>query len=639
MGSRSVRRSAVAIVVGTDPLDPVALRVAARSQRKSLGRLNRLVRSSLALVWTAGPRPFTALVVLQVVSAAALGLQVLAVREVLAAVLAADRGADLDGAVGPVLVLAGLTALTAATGALQVQLQRVLGEMVARTMWSRVLRVATGVDLRHFESPEFYDHLNRVQTNAVTRPYQVTQGLLSMAGASVASLGLGLALASVSPILLALVLIGGIPLLLTSRRESRLEFDFSVGQTPLLRQRLYLTMLQTGRDEAKEVRAFGLGEWLRSRFDAVYERYLHDLRRHAIRRTWLSLVGQLGSALVLGLTLLFLVWLISRDAIDVAGAGAAIIAIRLLASQVQSLFRAVQSIFESGLFLDDLDSFLELGLPALEQTEGADAPSSFDVIRVDDVHFRYPGSSVEALRGVDLELRAGEIVALVGENGSGKTTLAKLLAGLYRPDSGRITWDESDIDDFRPASLRERISVTFQDFVRYAFTGTDNIAVGRVDLPASPERVRAAARAAGAEAMLDSLPDGFDTLLSRLFVGGSDLSGGQWQRVALARSFFRDAPLVILDEPSAALDPRAEHALFTTLRDILDGRTALFISHRFSTVRGADRIIVLDAGVVVEHGSHAELMAAGGLYADLSRLQSHTDIAAPTPSPETADHD
>ena len=616
-----------------EPLEPIALRAEARSQRKSLGRLTRLIRSSLSLVWSAGRRPFMGLVVLQVVSAAALGLQVIAVKWVLTAILAAERGAELEGAVGPVLMLAGLTALTAVSGAVQTQLQRVLGEMVAWRMWSRVLRVATGVDLRHFEAPEFYDHLSRVQTNAVARPYQVTQGLLSVAGAAVASVGLGLALASVSPTLLVLVLVGGVPLLMTSRRESRLEFTFSVQQTPVLRQRAYLALLQTGREEAKEVRAFGLGQWLGSRVDTLYERYLDDLRRHAVRRGALSLVGQLGSAFFLSGTLLFLIWLISRDAIGVAGAGAAIIAIRMLATQVQSLFRGVQLVFESGLFLDDLDSFLALGVPALEQTRGSDAPASFGTIRVDDVRFGYPGASVEALQGVDIELRAGEIVALVGENGSGKTTLAKLLAGLYQPDSGRIAWDDSDITDFRPASLRERVSVTFQDFVHYAFTGTDNIAVGRIERSATPERVRAAARAAGAESVLDALPQGFDTLLSRLFVGGIELSGGQWQRVALARSFFRDAPLVILDEPSSALDPRAEHALFSTLREVLGGRTALFISHRFSTVRGADRIIVLDAGRVVEEGTHDELMAAGGLYADLYRLQSHTDIAGAAPGP------
>ncbi|MGN0065024.1 MAG: ABC transporter ATP-binding protein [Nocardioides sp.] len=610
-----------------EPLDPVALRVAARSQRKSMGRLTRLVRASMSLVWQAGPRSFVALASLQVVSAIALALQVLAVQWVLSAVLADDLRADFSSVLAPVTLLAVLSATGAVAGALQSQLQRLLGEMVARTMWTRVLRVATGVDLRHFESPEFYDHLNRVQTNAVARPYQVTQGVLSMAGAGAAGVGLSIALASVSPLLLVLVLVGGVPLLLTSRRESRLEFAFSVGQTPVLRERAYLAMIQTGREEAQEVRAFGLGSWLGERFDALYDRYLGDLRRHAVRRTLLSLVGQLGSAVVLGGTLLFLVWLVARGTIDVAGAGAAIIAIRMLASQVQSVFRGVQLIFESGLFLDDLDAFLAMGAPALEGTSGPQAPSGFDTIRVDDVRFRYPGAEVEALRGIDLEVHAGEIVALVGENGSGKTTLAKLLAGLYRPDGGRIEWDGTDTTTFAPASLRERVSVTFQDFVRYAFSATENITVGRAGAESSPDEVRAAARAAGAEQLLDDLPQGFATRLSRLFTGGTDLSGGQWQRVALARSFFRDAPLVILDEPTAALDPRAEHELFATLRDVLDGRTALFISHRFSTVRGADRIFVLEGGRVVEQGTHAELMSARGLYADLYRLQADTDVA------------
>lgn len=613
--------------MSVDPHDPVALHVAARSQRKSLSRLTRLIRSSVALVWSAGPRLWVGLLTLQVVAAVALGLQVLAVQWVLSAVLEVEAKAAVSTAVAPVLMLAGLSALAAVTAACQGQMQRVLGELVAWTMWSKVLRVATGVDLLHFESPGFYDHLNRVQTHAVTRPYQVTHGLLAIAGAAVASIGVGLALASVSPVLLVFVVVGGLPLLLTSRRESRLEFGFSVAQTHVLRERAYLTILQTGRDEAKEVRAFGLGDWLRGRFDQVYERYLSALRRHAARRTLLSLVGQLGTALVLGATLMVLLWLISQGSIGVAEAGAAIIAIRMLATQVQALFRGTQQIFESGLFLDDLDSFLALGEPALEQQPASPAPEGFETIRVQDVRFQYPGSTTEALRGVDLELQAGEVVALVGENGSGKTTLAKLLAGLYRPASGQITWDDTDVTSLEQAGLREQVSVTFQDFVRYAFSGTDNIAVGRVGQPADPEKVRAAARAAGAEAALDSLPEGFDTLLSRLFAGGSDLSGGQWQRVALARSFFRDAPLVILDEPSAALDPRAEHALFSTLREVLGGRTALFISHRFSTVRGADRIIVLDDGQVVEQGTHDDLMAADGLYADLYRLQSHTDIA------------
>lgn len=600
-------------------VDSVALRVAARSEKKSLGRLSSLVRMSLSLVWSSGRSLFFALVVLQLVAAGALAGQVLAVQAVLDAILGSGA---VDAVVAPALLLAGLTAVSMIAGGAQGQVQRLLAELVSREMWHRVLGVATGVGLRHFESPEFYNRLNRVQTNAMSRPYQVTQGLLGMVGALAASIGVGIALVSVSPLLLPLVVVGGVPILLTSRRESRLEFDFSVRQTVSLRWRQYFTILQTGRDEAKEVRAFGLAPWLLRRFDEHYEGYVQDLGRHVRRRTVLMVLGQLGSALVLVATLLVLVWLISRGDIGVAGAGAAIVAIRMLATQVQSLFRGVQTIFESGLFLDDLNGFLALGEEAREEDRGDEAPSGFTEIEASGVRFSYPGSGSEALKGVDIRLRAGEVVALVGENGSGKTTLAKLLAGLYEPDFGTIAWDGREIREFRPTSLRERVTVVFQDFVRYALPARENISVGRVAQPTDEVRVRKAAAAAGATSALESLPEGYDTVLSRMFKGGRELSGGQWQRVALARSFYRDAPLVILDEPSAALDPRAEHELFSTLRDALHGRTALFISHRFSTVRGADRIYVLHGGEVVEEGSHDALLAADGRYAELFRLQS-----------------
>ena len=607
-------------------VDPIALRAAARSRRKSFGRLKQLVAASVSLVWSAGRGLFIGLVALQIVAAGLLAGQVLAVQWVLQSILAVGNEANAGVVALPILVLAGLTAVSAISGSLQGHLQRLLGEKVAHAMWDRVLNVSTGVSLRHFESPEFFNRLSRVQMNALSRPYQVTQGLLTMGSALLASIALSLALLTLAPVLVPLVAIGGIPVLLASRRESRLEFDFSVKQTPALRLRSYFALLQMGRDEAKEIRAFGLGRWLVGRFDAIYSAYISDLRRHVRRRALLGLLGQVGAAVVLGVTLLAMVWLIARGSLSVAGAGAALVAIRLLTNQVQQVFKGVQTVFESGLFLDDLNEFLALGQASQEEDKGDEAPESFRLVKVEDVRFRYPESSAEALRGVRVELRAGEIVALVGENGSGKTTLAKLLAGLYEPAAGRIAWDDRDLAEFRPSSIRERVTVVFQDFVRYALTGTENIAVGRIDVPADPDQVRAAARSASAEGFLSALPRGFDTVLSRIFAGGQDLSGGQWQRVALARSFYRDAPLVILDEPSAALDPRAEYDLFATLREALQGRTALFISHRFSTVRGADRIYVLHEGAVVEEGTHEQLIERDGRYAELYNLQTEVRV-------------
>ena len=604
-------------------VDPVVLRAQARSRRKSLGRLSVLIRKSVRLVWSASRGLFIGLLVLQIAAALALAGQVLAVQAVLEAVLRLESGSGATAALWlPVILLAALTAATSIIGAVKGHMQRMLGELVARSMWDQVLAVSTGVGLASFESPEFFNRLQRVQSNALSRPYQVTQGLIAMGGALAASIGVGAALVSISPLLLPLLVVGGLPVLLTSRRESRLEFDFSVRQTPALRLRQYLTLVQTGREEAKEVRSFGLGAWLHTRFSAVYGAYLSDLARHLRRRATLSVLGNLGSAVVLVLTLAALVWMILTDQVSVAGAGAAIVAIRMLATQIQALFAGVQQIFESGLFLEDLDGFLRLAEPATEELRGPQAPNGFSAVTAEGVSFTYPGAEQPAVREATVELHAGEVVALVGENGSGKTTLAKLLAGLYRPGAGAIRWDGTDIREWSLVSVRSRIAVIFQDFVRYALSAEDNIATGDVSAVADPDRVRRAARASGAAEAIESMPDGYATPLSRLFAGGQDLSGGQWQRVAIARGYYRDAPLVILDEPSAALDPRAEHELFANLRHTLKGRTALFISHRFSTVRAADRIYVLDAGSVAEHGTHEELIAAGGQYAELFRVQA-----------------
>ena len=595
----------------------------AQDQRKSVGRLTRLMARSLSMVWQSARRPFVALVGLQILNAIALVCQVIAIELALAAVLNIPASGGVSWSlVKPVLLLAGVTALTAVIASVQVGLGRYAGELVAAVMWQRVLHVATRVDLRKFESARFYDRLQRVQASALTRPYQITYGLVATLGAAAASIGLLVAIMLIHPALLPLLLIGGVPVLITSRQQSQLEFDFLAQQTQSMRLRTYLTWVQTGRDEAKEVRAFGLARNFGQRLNNLYADYLRDLAQHLLRRSKLGALGTLGSAVLLALTLLLLVWLISTGRLGIAEAAAALVAIRLLAGQVQHGFTGVQAVFESGLFIDDLDGFLTLAPAAEGGSRHIAPPAEFHRIRADAVSFSYPGRSQLALQATNIEINRGEVVALVGENGSGKTTLAKVIAGLYEPGSGAVRWDGTDVRTFRPELFRERVAMIFQDFVRYALSAEENIAIARPDDEIDHAAIREAAKIADADSFLSALPAGYQTPLSRRFAGGHELSGGQWQKVAIARAFYRRAPLVIIDEPTASLDARAEYELFSSLHEVLRGRTALIISHRFSTVRTADRIYVVDHGRVVEQGTHDELMGLGGRYAELFHLQA-----------------
>jgi ATP-binding cassette subfamily B protein len=584
--------------------------------------LPRLIGDSLKLVWEAGKREFLVMSALQLVEAVGVAAQLFIGKEVLDAVLAAGANEDFAGVLPE---LAGLVAITVALDfarAIETEQSRVLGELVGRRALSRVLDVSTRVDLLAFESPDFYDRLQRARAQGMFRSLQTVNGLLGLVGAIVSGVGILVALAALQPLLLPLVLLGYVPLWFVSTLNSRDLYRFMHGMTPNERQRHYLERILMGRDPAKEVRSFRLATFLRGRYDSLYDERIAELRSLARRRMGRSLLGSVASAAVTAGTVAALAWLFVSGRMGLAAAGAAVFGLYQLGGRLRGLYMSATSLYEATLFIRDYASFLELEPEGAGRDTAGRAPRGFRRLVAEGVSFTYPESDRPAVDRVSVEIGAGEVVALVGENGSGKTTLAKMLAGLYRPQTGRIRWDDVDLADVDADELRDAIAVIFQDFERYLLPARENVGLGRNERIADLDAIRAASERADADRFLADLPEGYETMLGREFAGGYDLSIGQWQRVALARAFFRNAPFVILDEPTAALDARAESQLFDRMRELLEGRSVVLISHRFSSVRNADRIYVLHDGRVVEEGAHDELMSAGGLYAELFTLQA-----------------
>ena len=608
-----------------EPFDRQEYYLSAKTSPRSVRSLPGLARSAVQLARGASPRLFYLSAAAQILIAVLLAVQVLLGKLALEAILeATEENGSVTDALPALIGLVATGALSSFAGTFQTQAQRLLGEYVRRSTLDQTLGVTTTVELETFESPEFFDDLQRVQTNSLIQPLTLSQGLITTFGGILGAGGLTVALLVIEPLLVPMLFASALPLWLVSRATGRLEFDFNYAQTPGHRLRFYLVETLLGRAEAKEVRAFGLGVPLLRRWEESYATYVGDLRAHVRRRLLLALGGTLATVVVTSAAFALLISFVLDGRIGLAEAGAAVLAIRLLGTRIEQVFKGVTGLFESSLFLDDFHRFLERA-PAVRPAESATAERTappFRELVVDDVHFAYPNADGEALRGVSMRIGAGEVVALVGENGSGKTTLAKLIGTLFTPTEGRVLWGGADARTLDRRELRRQIGIIFQDFVRYQLTARENIGYGRAEAVDDASGVAAAARQAGAHAFLERLPAGYETILGKEFTGGYDLSIGQWQRIALARAFFREADLLVLDEPTASLDARSEHELFEYVQALAHGRSVLLISHRFSTVRSADRIYVLHDGEIVEEGSHTELVAQAGRYAELFELQA-----------------
>ncbi|MBL7241043.1 ABC transporter ATP-binding protein [Komagataeibacter rhaeticus] len=481
---------------------------------------------------------------------------------------------------------------------------------------------AATLDLQQFESSELQDLLERARRQASGRNNLLVQ-LFNIAEIGLTAVTLAAGVMAFAPWMVLLLVLALLPATAGEAHFNAEGYRLLRARTAERREMDYLRHIGSTAEHAKELRLFGLGSFLVGRFRAAAATVMAQNRRLALRRfVWSGVFGAIGSVAYYAVYIV-IVWDTVRGRFSVGDLTFLSGSFLRLHTILSRLLMAITQTASQAQYLDDFFAFLDLRPAIAPAATTIPFPSPIrQGIRFEKVGFRYPGTGRWALRNLDLTIGAGETVALVGENGAGKTTIVKLLTRLYEPDEGRITVDGISLSDMDPADLHAHIGVIFQDFVRYSLTAAENIAVGRIEALSDTARIRAAAREGLADGVVGRLPLGYDQPLGKQLARGRELSGGEWQKIAISRAYMRDADLLILDEPTSALDARAEADVFERLRALRHGRAALVISHRFSTVRTADRIVVLEHGRVLETGSHAQLVANGGRYAELFALQA-----------------
>lgn len=601
---------------------------------KRLASVGASIRQALRVAWRASPRLLTASLALQVIGGLAVTAQLLLVRQILAGLISTSSGrVSTTGLVFPVIALVTVSAAGILATMAQGQQQWLLSELVMRYTQDQILDVTVAAELAQFDDAIFYDRLERARNGSLVRPYQVVVGLMQLINALVAIVAVAIVLVALQPLFLVLVIVGAIPIWLATATGSVAIHEFSLAATHSDRERRYLATLLSSRPEAREVRSFELGGFLRRRLDGIYDRRLAEMRVLVRRRLATLASAAVAGSLMMAAAIWLLLYLISQRQMGLPAAGAALASLLLISQRLRDASQSATNLLDGALFLRDFSDFIASGAVVVSAARAKSARSAenlpsaagarqFKELSMHHVSFAYPGASRDALTDVNFAIRPGEVIGLVGENGSGKTTLAKLLSGLYTASSGEIHLDGRRIEAQGSLALADYAAVVFQDPTRYAMSARDNIALGRSEAFNEQDRVLAAGVAAGADSFITRLPRAYETQLGPEFRGGTDLSTGQWQRLALARAYFRNAPLLIMDEPTSSLDPDAEARVFDELRQKRAGRATLLITHRFATVRNADRIYVLDRGRVAEVGAHDELMQLDGIYARLFRTQA-----------------
>jgi ATP-binding cassette, subfamily B, bacterial len=583
-------------------------------------RFPALIGQAVGLGWSANRRDTTATIALNLASGVFGGYALFATAGVLQALFAAGPTPHRVRAALPSLILVAVaTAVRSGVSTAAGWAQSRLEPQVDQVVEVRLYDLTTQVELAAFDDPDFHDRMQRARDRGVNSASALVNDVINFLTAFAGLASAAVVVGVLQPILLAVLLLAQLPGAWSAVRSARISYLTRFALIDSYRRKYVLSSLIAERRTAAELRSFTMRAFLIGRV-ARLAAYARNAELKAARRqTETKVIGSALGGLATAGVYAVLGVMLATGFLALSIAGTAVLALRSAAASLQQLMYSVNQTYEDGLYFSDYVAFCEDAHSRIPAPGAVDAPPEFARIVASDVTFSYPGVDEPSLRDVSVEIGRGEVIALVGENGSGKTTLAKILAGLYRPQAGTVRWDDVSLADVNGEPLRERIAVIAQDHGNWPLTVRDNIIMGRL---LDDAQLASAAAASGADAVIAELARGYDTLLARQFKDGAELSGGQWQRIAAARGFYRAAPLLIMDEPTAALDARAEYALFSSLRTLARDRTVLIITHRLASVRHADRIYVLARGQVAESGTHAELMALDGQYAELYTLQA-----------------
>ena len=583
--------------------------------------------AAIKLVWRAAPSWTVLNVALAVVQGIlplfAVYLMKLIVDAVTQGITAADHAAAFRTAAFYILLAAAVGLATALLRSLGTLVSEAMGQVVTDHVSDIIHSKSIAVDLEYYENSKYYDALHRAQQEAPSRPMRIVTDLLSTAQSFISMIAMAALLFTLHWSVGLIVVLAAIPGALVRVRFSRKMYAWQRARTMAERQTWYFHWLLTDGTRAKEVRLFGLGELFRGLYRDLRQILRTERIGIATRRAWADFASGAAAVLAIFGIFAYIVWQTISGAISLGSMVMYYQAFQTGLSSLQAVLGGLAGLYEDNLFLTYYHEFMTLEPRVLAPAKPAPIPRPMtEGIRFEAVDFSYPDTARTALAGISLTVRPGEVAALVGPNGSGKTTLVKLLCRLYDPTAGAITLDGADLRSFDVDELRRHMSVIFQDFAQYQLTARENIRVGNVDLAGDDPAIEAAARDAGADPVIQGLRHGYDTMLGKWFEEGEELSVGEWQKVALARAFVRDAQILVFDEPTSALDPETEWRVFQHIKELARGRAVVLISHRFSTVRTADRIHILDGGRIVESGDHDELMALQGRYAHMYEVQA-----------------